>query len=313
VIITLSTTPALQRTMTFASLQIDAVNRASEVAEYASGKSINAARVAHALGAATVTTGFLGGDRGRACRRDLDATGIAHDFVEVASQTRLCITAVDHHGGAATEMIEEAAPVRSDDAESLLAKLRELLQHAKVLVLSGRLAPGVGDDFYASCVRLAHEANVWSIVDAVGEPLRLALAERPFLIKPNRAELAATVRAHVVGEDLSLFDAMRHCIGLGAQWIVVTDGGRDSFVSDGTQLFRIPSLPVDVISPIGSGDAFAAGIAVALMRGDDVPVACTLGTACGAANATTALAGHVDRDTVERLANQIAPVAATQD
>src|SRR3954468_17447969 len=110
-IVCLGTTPALQRTMTFDRLRLDAVNRARSVREYASGKSINAARVVTTLGRPVVATGFLGGDSADACRRDLDAAGIAHDFASVAPRTRMCVTVVDGGAGTATELIEEPGAV----------------------------------------------------------------------------------------------------------------------------------------------------------------------------------------------------------
>src|SRR4051812_1186098 len=192
-IVTLSTTPALQRTMTFTDLRIDSVNRAAHVREFASGKGINAARVVHALGRPGVATGFLGGDSGRFCRHDMDVAGIGHDFVTVATNTRMCLTLVDQKNNTATELIEEAASVNASDVAKVLVKLELLLQHAKILVLSGTLAPGCGDDFYARCIRMANAAHVRAIVDAKGAPLKLALTEKPFVVKPNRAELSATV------------------------------------------------------------------------------------------------------------------------
>src|SRR5256885_8838859 len=207
-ILTLSTTPALQRTMRFASLSIDNVNRATRVREFASGKGINVARVVHTLNHPCVATGFLGGDSGSFCRRDMDAAGIKHDFVTVAANTRTCITLVDEENRTATELIEEAAPVTSSEVEKLVAKLEGLLQHARVLVLSGTLAPGCGDDFYARCIKLAHRASVQTILDAKGAPLELALPEKPFLVKPNRAELAATVNRPIDSED-HVRDAIR--------------------------------------------------------------------------------------------------------
>ena len=100
-ILCVGTTPVMQRTMTFARLQIDAVNRAADVRESASGKSINVARVAHTLGAEVVATGFLGGPRGAFIRSDLDSAGIAHDFVSVRPNTRMCVTMIDHGGATA--------------------------------------------------------------------------------------------------------------------------------------------------------------------------------------------------------------------
>src|SRR3954468_6046534 len=114
-IVCLGTTPALQRTMSFDRLRLDAVNRATSVLEYASGKSVNAARVAHTLGRRVVATGFLGGDSGEACRRDLDSAGVAHEFVTVAARTRMCVTVIDRAGGTATELIEEPGAVTPAD------------------------------------------------------------------------------------------------------------------------------------------------------------------------------------------------------
>jgi len=55
------------------------------------------------------------------------------------------------------------------------------------------------------------------------------------------------------------------------------------------------------VNAIGSGDAFAAGMVWRLLRGDNLAEACRWGSAAGAANALTLMAGEVDRAQVERL------------
>src|SRR5438874_6446384 len=131
-ILCLGTTPALQRTMTFARLSLDAVNRATDVREYASGKSINVARVAHTLGEKVIAAGFLGGDRARAIRNDLDQARIAHDFIDIAAPTRMCVTVINQSSATATELIEEAPAVNRADAQRLLMHLETLLTRAKI-------------------------------------------------------------------------------------------------------------------------------------------------------------------------------------
>src|SRR4051812_44569687 len=138
-ILTLGTTPAGQRTMTFEQLVVDGVNRAAEVRETASGKSINVARVLKTLGHDVIATGFLGGDGGKAVREDLARAGIGDEFVMVGAKTRTCVTVIDSAAGTATELIEESHPVEPPDADALLGKLDELLEAADVLVLSGTL------------------------------------------------------------------------------------------------------------------------------------------------------------------------------
>jgi tagatose 6-phosphate kinase len=286
--------------MTFERLRIDAVNRAASVREYASGKSINAARVGHTLGRRVVATGFLGGDSGDACRRDLDSAGVAHDFVAVAPRTRMCITVVDRTAGTATELIEEPGAITPADCDALLAKLTSLLSRATVLVLSGSLAPDVPADFYAACVRSARAAGVASIVDGKGEPLRLALAERPTVVKPNRQELEETTGVGTA-TTAHLREAVARLVGNFGAWAVITMGADGAVVSDGKGFTRIVVPRIKAVSPIGSGDSLAGGMAVGLSDGMPVVEAAKLGCACAVANTLTEHAGHVRLKDVERL------------
>ncbi len=152
-IICLGTTPAVQKTMTFNRVAIDAVNRAQSVQQYASGKSINAARVLHTLRQEVVATGFVGGDTGKFIAADLERVGLRHDFVSVDIDTRMCITVVDRGAGSATELIEESPAVAAEAYDALLRKVRGLIFGAKVIVLSGTLPPGRRKIFMRNVLR----------------------------------------------------------------------------------------------------------------------------------------------------------------
>lgn len=303
-IVCLGTTPARQRTLSFASLTIDGVNRATSVFESASGKVLNVARVLRALGAASIATGFLGGGAGEFMRRDMDAAGIRHDFVPVDPETRTCTTLLDERARTATELIEEAEAVPSIAWQMLATKLEMLLRDSKVLVCSGTIAPGGADSFYAECARRATEAGVLSIVDASGTPLRMALEARPYIVKPNRSELGKTLDMNV-DSDASLRDAMKRTIDHGAGWVVVTLGAAGAVASNGDEFWRVEIPTVPVVNPIGSGDSFAAGLAAGVDRGQDVRNALRLAAACGVANTMTPIAGFVRRDDVEALFGQV--------
>ncbi len=112
-IVCLGTTPTVQRTMTFDRLALDEVNRAKTVDEYASGKSVNVARVAHLLGADVLELGFVGGDRGEFLRRALTEEGVRHDFVSVGPRSRLCTTVIDSSTGTVTERCPSCIASRS--------------------------------------------------------------------------------------------------------------------------------------------------------------------------------------------------------
>lgn len=303
-VLCLSTSPTMQRTLVFSRVVAGDTNRADEVHDFASGKAVNAARVLHTLGYPTRFIGLLGGYRGGRFQRDLKASGIPADVVEVEANTRLCVTVVDRAARQATELIEESAAVTTVDVERLLERLSARLPEASALILTGSLAAGVAEDFYARAIRLAEAAGVPSILDATGEPLRRALAERPTVAKPNRPELAATVGRPVESRN-TMREAMSAMVRQGARNVVVTRGRDGSSVCDAERVWEVSTPRVDLVSPIGSGDAYAAGLAIGLRAGMGVPEVCRLASACGAANAQTLRAGFLDPERVSELATEV--------
>jgi tagatose 6-phosphate kinase len=303
-ILCLGTTPTVQRTMTFPRLRIDDVNRAISVAEYASGKSINAARVLHSLGKEVLASGFLGGDTGKFIRADLDRAGIPHDFLEVVPATRLCITLVDEEAGTATELVQESAGVEHKAYVKLLREIDANLWRAKAVILSGSLPPDAPPDFYADCVHKCNQEHVPVVLDARGQSLVLALACKPFIVKPNRDELAATIGSPIDSDD-ALRAAMAKMVQLGAQWVAVTLGKEGAMVSNGQDFWRLHSPAIKAISAVGSGDSFAAGLAAGIVQREEVPEAAALAAACGAANAITSLAGQIHLADVKTLLSQV--------
>jgi 1-phosphofructokinase family hexose kinase len=289
-LICLGTTPTVQQTMVFSRVTVDEVNRAVETRRGAAGKPVNVARVLRSLGDRAMLCVPLGGDTGRFIRSDLDSLGIGHDCVESKSPTRTCVTVVDRDAKTATELVEEAGAISTDESARLVAKLRAHLNGCKMVVLSGGLAAGVDENFYAECCAVAGEAGVPVILDGRGGALTRALPMRPLVVKPNRHELGAMV-GRSLDDDGSLREAMIGLVKQGARWVVITMGKAGAVASDGTLFWRIPALDIQAVSPIGSGDAFAAGLASAIASGRDVIDACRLAVACAAANALVIGAG----------------------
>lgn len=296
----LGTTPTVQQTMIFDRVAIDEVNRASQVSRSASGKSVNVARILHALGHASCAVLPVGGDTGRFMESELTAAGIDHAYAQVAAPTRTCVTMIDRAGGHATELVEEHGKLSAAETDSLLELLRSRMAGAKMLVLSGSLAPGVGNDFYFRCCAAANDQWVPTILDGRGEALKQALIAAPLVVKPNRQELAATI-GKAIDDEAALQQAMKTLQRQGPQWVIVTMGREGARVHDGKSFWRVPALEIEIVSPIGSGDAFTAGLAAAIQLGQSVPDACRLATACAAANAMIPGSGLLRVEDVRRL------------
>ena len=287
-ILCLGPTPAAQRVMVFRKLNLDAVNRAATTLEVASGKPVNVAKVLQELGASPIVTGFVGGARGEFVRSQLLARQLPQDFITVAAQTRQCLTVIDETTGMQTELVEESQPVAPSDYVQLEEVVRRRLADCEAIILSGSLTPGGPTDFYRRCVQLAKQAKAFAAVDAQGASLIAALEAKPDLIKPNRAEVAATVGRELKTEP-ELRAAMHELHERGAQRVVVTNGRQPTLASDGSRCWRITPPIIKALNPIGSGDAFTAALVWRLLRGDNLGEACRWGSASGAANALTLL------------------------
>jgi tagatose 6-phosphate kinase len=287
--------------MIFRQFASGAVNRATTTLDGYAGKSINVAKVLQVLGADCVATGFLGGNRGQELRASLEDRGVKCEFVTITAPTRLCITVIDEYADAVTELVEESRPAEAADYEKLLVIVQRQLATCRAVIMSGTIASNGPSDLYFQCVRLAQAAHVLTIVDATGPALIEALKASPGLVKPNRAELAATVGCPL-SDEKSVTSAMCELHRRGAERVVVTAGGDPTLAFDGCEFWRATTPKVKALNPIGSGDAFTAGLAWRLNAGDGLGEACRWATAAGVANTLTPMPGELRREDVEHLA-----------
>jgi len=303
-ILCIGPTPAVQWVMIFRRVELDAVNRARTTLDGAAGKSVNVAKVLKALGEQPLATGFLGGDRGEWLRAILESRGIESEFVMVPARTRQCITLIDETQAMQTELVEESPPVAGADYDALEAIVRQRSHGARAVIMSGTLTPGGPADFYFRCLGIANATGILSVVDAQGAPLIEALKAGPGVVKPNRLELAATVRRELADEQ-AVISGMRELRERGAQRVIVTAGKQPALAFDGRVFWRITAPKIVPVNPIGSGDSFTAALVWRLLRGDELGEACCWASAAGAANALTTLAGEVNGEDVQRLVKEV--------
>jgi tagatose 6-phosphate kinase len=285
-ILVVGLSPAWQRTLVFDRIATGKVNRARQVSETASGKGVNVARVASIIGGEVRLLTVAGGERGRLLRIGLKEKGLSARVVTVSAETRICQTLL---GGTVTELVEESGALTSGEVKDVLRAFSTEVRKAELVVLTGTVPQGCGENFYARLIAESQRRGVRVLIDAQKAQLQNGLKRRPFLVKINRDELAALNHVR------------------GAQWAVITDGAKVVRVSDGSGTRPLVITPprVKAKNPIGSGDAMLAGIAVGLSRGKTMLEAVRLGVACGAANAMTIEPGLVRLADVKRLCSTL--------
>jgi 1-phosphofructokinase/tagatose 6-phosphate kinase len=306
-IVTVTLNAAIDRTLVVPSFQPGQRHRASVGFPSAGGKGINVARALKRLGAPVVCTGLAGGRTGTLLVEELTHEGILNDFVRIGGESRTSFAVLDPTSNAYTEINEWGPEVTEDELEILREKLAYLAQGAEFVVLAGSLPRGVDAGFYGELVRDLGRRQLLTVVDAEGEPLRLAVEAEPYLVSPNQQEAEALV-GHEFVDDEDFAVALDEIADLGARNAIVTlDTGAYALLrEDRTELrVRADAPRVEPVSAVGAGDTLLAGFLAARVAGKPFDEAVRSAVAAGSASVLEAGAGRFDPREAGRLASLV--------
>lgn len=306
-ILTVTMNPSIDMSYSIKELKLDDINRVSQVSKTAGGKGLNVTRVVHELGGRVKATGIVGGHLGNQLKEQLDLAGIEHDFYPILQETRNSI-AILHEDNSQTEILESGPTVTELEIQGFVETFQRLLSKTTLLTISGSLAKGLPTDFYAQLIIEAKEKNVDTLLDTSGEALKEALRGKmkPKLIKPNLTEINNLLQLQLDSQQPEKFkQALNHQLFKGVEWIVVTLGGDGAIVKHKDLFYRAMIPKIDIINPVGSGDATIAGLAYALNRYDSVEKTIKTGMTTGMLNALEPVTGHINTEHFQTLYNQI--------
>lgn len=285
-------------------LRVGDTNRVLRTETDAGGKGVNLSRVTAELGAESHASGFLGGDTGEFVKSVLEHQGVRCAFVWVQGKTRINFSVEDAHGGPPTTFNSTGPTLSEDEWGALVAWCGHLGASRPTVAMGGSIPPGAPADAFAVLASLFRERGCFVAMDADGEPMRLGLRAGPDLIKPNVAEAS-----RLLGRSLPNLDArVRAALDLreaGIAEVLLSMGGEGALLARDEGVWRAVPPKVVVRSTIGSGDSLLGGYLVGRERGVSTAEALALGTACGAATATTDGSEIARRPVVERLLPEV--------
>jgi 1-phosphofructokinase family hexose kinase len=304
--LTVCLNPVIQNTIVFERISKGEVNRTREYRTDASGKGVNVARVLSQLKRETAHLAQLGGPTRDWFLSMCDADGLPVIWAESNSEIRTCTTVIDRSDGSATELVEEARTVSPGTTERVLAEYERALTDYEAVIISGTKAEGFASDILARMAILAAEAGKRLYLDIKGSDLVSCLPYRPVVVKPNLEELLQT-RSHIKGSDLEKRihgrDEEAICdfvASVGSEYwekygcdLVVTRGSNSTLFCSSGKLYECPTLKIEALNPIGSGDSFTAGLAAALEDGASLAEAVIEGSRLGALNAKLLKPGSI--------------------
>jgi 1-phosphofructokinase len=281
-ILTVTANTTIDLTVFVPAWKPDTTIRATRTVQSMGGKPADASFILGELGIPSLATGFAAGTTGHKVVELLEGRGASCDFIWVDGDTRINVIVIDDGAGTHTTVTTTTMTVTEAHRAALLEKVQEALPDASVLVTGGTLPHGVPPAFYAELIGLARAAGVPVIFDASEPNLSAGLAAGPTIIKPNRDELSALLGRPVRSID----DAYAAGRDLNAQFGVIpiiTLGGEGGLAVLPDRAYRVPPIPVQVVSPAGAGDAVLAGMAASFERRQPLEEGLRLGFAAATA------------------------------
>lgn len=269
----------------------------------AGGGGINVAKMLAEFGEAVRAIYLAGGATGGALNEILGRFPIKRDCVEIEGDTRMSLAVLEMATGIEYRFVPEGPEVRESEWREALR--RSTAVDFPYLVASGSLPRGVPEDFYAQLGRELRSTGARFVLDTSGGELRAAVEEGGiFLLKPSDRELR-----ELAGEDLDddgLAEAAADLVGRGkADHVAVTMGSKGAILAGKGFVLRLPSVPVETRSALGSGDSFVGAMTHAFHSGLDAGEAFRLGVAAGAATASAKGPGLCSAADVRRLLERV--------
>lgn len=309
---TLTLNPSLDYLLLLDEFVPGGLNRARDAQLFAGGKGVNVALMLARLGQPVRALGFRAGATGRLLRELLAAEGLEEALIPLPEG----LTRINLKLKAAARETELNGPGPTPGPAALAALERQLtaIPPEHTLAAAGSLPPGLPADTYDRLLAPCAARGVRCVLDTSGEALRAGLAARPWLIKPNLAELAGLLGLSAKEQAAlapkagpapgpALLEAMCTAQSLGARNVLVSLGGQGAaLLAERGELLFQPAPAGQPVNTAGAGDSLLAGFLAGLARSASLPEALRLGVAAGSATAfSPALAGA---EAVRRLAKQ---------
>ena len=279
-ITTVCLNPAVDQSASVDQLQPGGVNRLMDSRSVIGGKGVNVAIVLGRLHAGVNCLGFIGESDMPFFAQGMKREGVDFHAVLVPGSVRRNLKIFNTGDHSVTEFNERGAEAGDAALKRLTEALIRKSAGSQYIALCGSLPPGCGQDTYQTLMKTMPDKR-W-IVDTSGDALRWALKGKPFLMKPNLAELEEITKTKLTTTE-EIKDAAIELCKTGISYVAVSLGARGALLTDGTRTVFATAVAVPPASALGAGDAMLAGLLFGLAKGESAFESLRYGITAGSA------------------------------
>ena len=281
-IYTVTFNPSLDYIESVRNFEEGSVNRVSDEMILPGGKGINVSIVLNNLGMESHLLGFIAGFTGKEIERMVSDDGCISEFIKV--DNGFSRINVKMRSEKESEINGIGPAISNSEMTQLLDKL-DKLKEGDVLVLAGSIPASIPDTIYYDIMKMLSDRKIMIVVDATKDLLLNVLPLHPFLIKPNKQELAEMMNL----ENLSKEDIVKNAFELqkrGARNVLVSMAGEGAIlVTEDGNVYSSAAHKGNVVNSVGAGDSMVAGFIYGYLKNKDYKEAFETGLCAGSASA----------------------------
>src|ERR1035437_4192984 len=285
-ILTVTLNSTIDIVVPLSTLILGTVSRTRAIYTYPGGKAANVARALKQLGGKPHAFGFVGIRDSRETEHFLRHHGVPSSYIPCTGSNRICLLLTETNGAFRETIInsESDIDIKEKDIRLFFKKLKELTKKSSHVIFSGSMPVSLPPDFYAKAIRSV-DKNCIPMLDTSSKYLFHGIKASPGIIKQNLSELESAFHVKLSSPP----KIMEFISGLsekyGVHVIIVTMNEKGSLVFYNGSFYFFPAVRVkDPVSPVGSGDAYSAGLLYGLSKGESVKNSCKWAVAAAAAN-----------------------------
>ncbi len=297
--------PCIDRTVFIDGFLYGEMNRIVEVENIPAGKGANVAYAIKKLGEESGLVMF-GAKESDPVKKRIEGFGIKVSQLGVFDSIRVNTKLNNLKDNVVTEINEKGAEVSPEQIEQIIKMSVEAAKESDFFLLTGSMPKGCDSSLYGEMMAkirsTAPECKL--VLDAEGESFRKALAQKPYIIKPNKYEIEMHCNKKLDTLEELAIEGMKLHDG-GVEYVIISMGGGGAMIccSEGAIYADIPK--VDVVNTVGAGDSMLAASMIAVKNGETAENIIKQAVAAGSSAVTCSMEELISKSTFDRLKTEI--------
>jgi 6-phosphofructokinase 2 len=282
-IVTLTLNPVLDKDTSVAGVQPHIKLRCAYPEYYAGGGGLNVSRALKKLGSKSRAIYLAGGPAGRHLENLMEIENIKQQIIALKGWTRENLSVTDTLTNLQYRFGVPGPKVLKREWSKALKVVEASIHQGDYLVASGKLPPGIPNDFYSKIAVITQKKQAKLVLDTSGEALIQGALAGVFLLKPNLGELSTLCGVKSIDTSELESHVTRFMQKKTCEIMVVSLGARGALLATGEFMEHVAAPVVHQKSTIGAGDSMVAGMVQSLIKRKSYQEMLRYGIACGTA------------------------------